>query len=113
MNAGTVQLLELCSFAHIPDMNHVLERIQVVCERFELAELSVFGSVSRGTATTTSDIDLLYRFSDQARPGFAFFDLEDELRKIFGRRVDLLAKDNIPSDIRDSVLSDSIVIYEA
>lgn len=113
MNAGKTQKSELGCFAHIPGMNDVLECIHKVCEKYELAELSIFGSVSRGTATDTSDVDLLYRFSDQARPGFEFFDLEDELAEIFGRRVDLLPKDNVPPGIRNAVLSESIVIYAA
>ena len=113
MNATARQVLERGCFAHIADMNNALERIEEICKRHNLAELSLFGSVSRGTATDDSDIDLLYRFAENARPGFGFFNLERELESILGRRVDLLAEATIPNAIRDAVLAESIVIYAA
>lgn len=113
MNATARQVLDNECFAHIADMNDALERIEEICKRHNLAELSLFGSVSRGTATAASDIDLLYRFADNARPGFGFFELERELESIFGRRVDLLAETTIPNAIRQAILAESILIYEA
>jgi len=113
MNGPVAQLQELCCRAHIPDMNDVMPRIQEICERYQLAELSIFGSVSRGTATEASDIDLLYRFKEGARPGFRFFELERELSSVFDRRVDLLAESTIPMLVRDAVLAESIVVYAA
>jgi hypothetical protein len=35
-------------------------RIAEVCRRYDLAELSVFGSVARGDDTDSSDVDVLY-----------------------------------------------------
>lgn len=94
-------------------MNKVEERIQDICERHQIATLSIFGSVARGTASDASDIDLLYRFKEDARPGFRFFDLERELSALFERRVDLLAEANVPVSVREAVLADAVVIYAA
>lgn len=113
MNATARQLLESGCFAHISDMNDALERIQKICQKYDLAELSMFGSFSRGTATSASDVDLLYRFAENSRPGFGFFDLERELEAVFGRRVDLLAETTIPTAIRDAILADAILMYAA
>lgn len=82
-----------------------------VCERYGLAELSVFGSVARGDAGPESDVDLLFVLAPDARLGFAVFDLEDELVEIIGRPVDLLSKDSIHRLIRDEVLAEAKVLY--
>ena len=36
------------------------DRLAAVCRRYGIANLSVFGSVARGTSTPSSDLDLLY-----------------------------------------------------
>jgi predicted nucleotidyltransferase len=62
-------------------------RLEDICTRYGIAELAVFGSVARGEAAPTSDVDLLYVLHPGARLGFAIDDLEDELADLFGRRV--------------------------
>ena len=84
-----------------------------VCQRYGVAELSVFGSVARGEADPDSDVDLLFVLAPDARLGFALFDLEDELAEIFSRPVDLLSKDSIHRLIRDEVLAQAQVLYAA
>ena len=84
-----------------------------VCKRYGVAELSVFGSVARGEAGPDSDIDLLFALAPDARLGFALFDLEDELSRIFGRPVDLLEKASVHRLVRDTVLNEAQVLYAA
>lgn len=60
-------------------------------ERYAVAELGIFGSVARGTADDTSDIDVLVRFVAGARVTLMTLagikcDLEDAL----GREIDLV-----------------------
>lgn len=90
-----------------------LARLAEICDRYGLAELSIFGSVARGDAEPGSDVDLLFMLRPDARLGFALFDLEDELQDIFGRRVDLLSKDTIHRLIRDSILEEAQLLYAA
>ena len=45
--------------------------------------------------------------------GMAYFDLQDDLERLFGRPVDLVAKDGLHRVIRDQVLSDAQVLYAA
>lgn len=89
------------------------ERLREVCERFGVERLEVFGSVAKGEAAPTSDIDLLYKLKPGTRLGFSFFDLEDELARILGRPVDLVARDSINQHIRDQVLHDARPFYAA
>lgn len=88
-------------------------RLAEACERYGVAELSVFGSVARGDAGPDSDVDLLFALAPDARLGFALFDLEDELAEIFGRPVDLLSKDSVHRLIRGEVLAQAKVLYAA
>lgn len=88
-----------------------LARLAEICNRYGVAELSMFGSLVRGEAAPDSDVDLLFVLRTGARLGFALFDLEDELREFFGRQVDLLSKDTVHRLIRDSVLAEAQLLY--
>ena len=89
------------------------QRLREVCERYGVASLEVFGSVARGDAGPDSDVDLLYILKPDARLGFRFFDLEDELTELFGRRVDLVARTAINEHLREQVLTDAQPLYAA
>jgi len=88
-------------------------RLAELCRRYGVAELAVFGSVARGEATETSDVDLLYVLEPGSRLGFAINDLEDELATLFQRPVDLVSKRALHRLIRDQVLSDARTLYAA
>ncbi len=88
-------------------------RLVDVCERYGIAELAVFGSVARGVATPTSDVDLLYVMVPGRSLGFSINRLEDELADVFGRRVDLVAKRAVHRMLRDSVLAEARTLYAA
>ena len=83
------------------------------CERYGIAELAVFGSVVRGVAIPTSDVDLLYVMAPECALGFAINRLEDELAEVFGRRVDLVAKRAVHRMLRDNVLAEARTLYAA
>jgi hypothetical protein len=48
-----------------------------ICDRYGIARLDVFGSVSRGDAAAGSDIDVLYELRPGARLGWEIEDLAD------------------------------------
>jgi len=61
-------------------------------ERFGLDALWVFGSVARGTATETSDVDLAALFSRRAPP-LEVLDAREAVGRALGRDVDLVDLD--------------------
>ena len=89
------------------------EQLADVCRRFRVKELSIFGSAARGDMREDSDIDLLVEFDPQAKIGWEFFDLEVELSRLFGRKVDLGEKASLKPRARPSALRDARVIYAA
>lgn len=90
-----------------------VERLREVCERYGIARLEIFGSVSRGEHGPDSDIDLLYELKPGSRLGFNYFDLVDDLAELIGRPVDLVARDEINKYIREQVLNDARPFYAA
>jgi predicted nucleotidyltransferase len=68
--------------------------IESYCRKWRITELSLFGSVLRpGEFRDDSDVDVLVTFENAAR--WTLFDLvrmQDELKTIVGREVDLVEK---------------------
>ncbi len=88
------------------------------CKRWKITELAFFGSILREDFRPSSDIDLLVSFSPRAR--ISLFDLvrmQNELKEIFGREVDLVERSAIEKSEnyirRKSILSNTKVIYAA
>ena len=69
------------------------ESIAELCRRYRVQRLEVFGSAARGTDFNpeTSDADFLVEFSTASgSPSLkTFFDLQTNLSRILGRKVDL------------------------
>ena len=51
----------------IEQLNIDADKLATVCRRYQVVELSVFGSVARGEAGDTSDVDLLVSFERGAK----------------------------------------------
>ena len=69
------------------------KRIADFCRRWRIVELSLFGSVLRDDFRPDSDIDVLVSFAPDAR--WTLFDvghMEEELERLFGRKVDLVER---------------------
>ena len=69
------------------------EKIAEFCRRWKITEFALFGSVLRDDFRPDSDVDVLVTFAPDAR--YSLFDLvhmQDELKQIFGREVDLVER---------------------
>ncbi len=72
------------------------EGIAAFCERWQVTELALFGSVLREDFGPDSDIDVLVSFEDGARRTlFDMVRMEEELKTLFGREVDLVSRRGI------------------
>jgi predicted nucleotidyltransferase len=62
--------------------------------QFGIVQIGIFGSVSAGTDSVESDIDLLYVLDDHQKLGFLQYDeLEDYIKSILNhRKIDLVDK---------------------
>jgi len=91
------------------------DEIVALCERYQVQELSVFGSVLREEFGPQSDVDFLVVFeNDDYGPWMGKLTaLEDELSELLGRKVDLVPKPMLKWVIRDRVLAEAQPIYVA
>ncbi len=87
--------------------------LEAFCRRHQIRRLALFGSALHGDLTPDSDIDVLVAFEPGARVGLRFFEIEQELGKLFGRRVDLNTPAFLSKYFRDQVLAEAKVIYVA
>jgi len=68
-------------------------KITAFCKRWNISELALFGSALGEDFRPDSDVDMLVSFAPQAR--VTLFDMarmQEELKEIFGREVDLVSK---------------------
>jgi hypothetical protein len=87
-------------------------KLAEICRRYEVRELSIFGSTARGEMRADSDIDLLVEFLPEAQIGLLeFAGLMLDLEQLTGRRVDLASKRGLKPLIRDSILAEARPIY--
>jgi len=72
------------------------DKIQDFCLKWKVTELALFGSVLRDDFRPSSDIDVLVSFEPAARWSLmAIVEMQDELEKILGRKVDLVERSDI------------------
>lgn len=88
------------------------DRISEFCRRHHIRRLSIFGSALRADFGTESDVDILVEFQTGCVPGFAFFDMQDELSEIIGRKVELNTPGFLSRYFRDDVLKEAEIQYE-
>lgn len=70
------------------------------------SDVRVFGSVATGTATSTSDIDLLFRMG----PTLGLMELaslERRVEELLGVPVDLVTESELRQELRERVLAES------
>ena len=87
--------------------------LAVVCRKYGVRSLAMFGSAVRGELKPDSDVDLLVEFDPDRRPGLVgMYELEQELSVLFGgRRVDLVNRKYLNRRIRDRVLAEAGVQF--
>ena len=83
-----------------------------ICRQNDVSKVGIFGSMVRGEATAQSDIDLLVEFS-RRKSLLNVVALERQLSTALGRRVDVLTEAAISPYLRERILREVQVIYEA
>jgi predicted nucleotidyltransferase len=89
--------------------------IVLLCEKYGINELSIFGSSIRDDFTQNSDVDILVSFGKTSEITlFDIMDLEKEFSQVFKREVDIVEKESLKNPIRKNrILSTREIIYAA
>lgn len=73
-----------------------MAQIKELCDRHQIIEFALFGSVLRDDFQPSSDIDVLITFAPNARKGLlTLARIKHELEDLLGREVDISTKKSI------------------
>lgn len=95
-----------------------MDAIRTFCQRWNVVEFALFGSVLRDDFDDNSDIDVLVTYGPGTRLTLnALLTMGDELEALFGRPVDLLDRQTVADSrnyLRRQIIFDTAqVIYAA
>jgi len=83
---------------------HKLNDLKPTLQRdFSVKKIGLFGSFSDNSNTIDSDIDLLVEFEKPI--GWKYFSLEIYLEEVFGRKIDLVTKNALKEQIKETILN--------
>jgi predicted nucleotidyltransferase len=89
------------------------EKLSEICKRNDIVFMAVFGSFVRGEQNKKSDIDIAIEFEkSKAKSLFDLVHVENELRRIFKRKVDLGIFSALSPYVIEDVRKEMCVIYE-
>lgn len=83
------------------------DEILAIARRHGTKNVRVFGSVARGEAGESSDVDLLVEVGQDPSPWFPGGLIAD-LEELLGRRVHVVTDGSLHSRIRDQVLQEAV-----
>lgn len=78
-------------------------------ERYHVQRIGIFGSWVRGDTHSGSDVDVLVEFSDPVSL-LQLVSLENYLTGIVGIKVDVVPRDDIRRELRDSILREAVYL---
>jgi uncharacterized protein len=105
-----MSIMKIGHFDIAPDV------VVAFCQKWKLAEFSLFGSIQRDDFGPTSDIDVLVAFAPGAAMTFeGYLQMAGELSALFGgRQVDLVEKRLVRNPFRrHEILTTRRVVYAA
>jgi predicted nucleotidyltransferase len=70
------------------------DKLQRLCEKYDIKTMYLFGSATSSEFKDSSDIDILISFKEIPFDKYTdnYFELHEELEKLFNRKVDLLTE---------------------
>jgi uncharacterized protein len=100
----------------INEIEMPIHAITHFCDRWQVIEFSLFGSILLDDFRPDSDIDVMVQFHPEAQPTFSTLEqMEVELKIIFHREIDLISRRGIENSRnylrRQEILSSAQVIY--
>ena len=89
------------------------ERLAEICKKNDIVFMAIFGSFAKGEQNKKSDIDIAIEFERTSEKRLLdLVRIENELRKIFKRKVDLGIFSSLSPYIIEDVKREMRVIYE-
>ena len=93
----------------LSDIQSRKEQILEVAARHGASRVRIFGSVSRGDASPSSDIDLLVHLNENATL-LEQIGLKNDLEDLLGWNVDVVDDDAVSPAIRDVIMAEAVTL---
>jgi predicted nucleotidyltransferase len=90
-------------------IQEIKEKITPILQQYGITKAAIFGSLAKGEAKTSSDVDILVEIKSDASL-LDFVGIKLELEEALGRKVDLVEYDTIKPLIREKILSEQVTI---
>jgi len=91
------------------ELSLILNKSRERLRAFHVTAVHVFGSCARKEAGEKSDVDLLIDFEPDAPIGlFDVVRLQEFLRSVLGRPVDIVTRDALHPALKDTILSEAV-----
>lgn len=95
-------------------MEEIKEKLELIkkylIDNFKCEAIVLFGSYSRNTQNTESDIDIAIKLKEKISSKQLFY-AKNELEDIVSKDIDLIDLDNIQDGIRYEILINGITLY--
>ena len=93
----------------IADVKKIISENEAEIRKFGVEEIYLFGSVVRGEAKETSDVDFFVVF-EPSFPAtyFTIVELQDFLTEILGKQVDLGTKRSLHPALKDQIIREAV-----
>ena len=88
----------------------IRDHLPEIRKRFSVERLGVFGSVSRGDETPTSDVDILVGFEEGMKTFDNFMELKFYLEELLGRNTDLITFESIHPLMKERILEEAVYV---
>jgi hypothetical protein len=90
-------------------IEEIKEKITPILQRYGIKKAAIFGSLAKGEAKTSSDIDILVEIkSDMSL--LDFIGIKIELEEALKIKVDLVEYETIKPIIKERILAEQVVI---
>lgn len=92
-----------------PTIDEIRQKVAEPMSRRGVVRAGIFGSVARGEATASSDVDFLVDF-EKGRTLVDLSGLRLDLREILGRDVDVATRGSLHPKLREQILTELIPV---
>jgi len=92
------------------------DRLHELCKKYDIKTIYLFGSATIDEFKDSSDFDILISFQDIPYDKYTdnYFELHEELEKLFNRKVDLVTERSLSNPFfKESVEESKQLLYAA
>lgn len=98
------------SIRHLNRMLELASLVSIICRKYRIERLALFGSQARGTASPSSDYD--FRIDRGDLRGMDFFAFKHDLEQALDAKVDLVTTESAGEDFLASIREDEVILYD-